>query len=42
MLEDLIETYKILNEFTGTSKGHSMKLFKERSKLNISKFFYSN
>ena len=52
---DLIETYKILNGFTGTSmnnyftintdsrtRGHSMKLFKERSRLNISKFFYSN
>ena len=24
------------------TRGHSMKLFKERSRLNISKFFYSN
>ena len=52
---DLIETYKILNGFTGTSidnffilntdsrtRGHSKKLFKERNRLNISKYFFSN
>ena len=52
---DLIETYKILNGFTGTpinnyftlntnsaTRGHSLKLFKERSRLNISKYFFSN
>ena len=50
---DLIETYKILNELTGThinnyftlntnsiTRGHSMKLLKEKSRLNISKYFF--
>ena len=41
---DLIDTYKIINGIYNvkTERGHSKKLFKRRSRLDIRKFAFSN